>query len=668
MQTTFEPEFRALARGTSHRLTFSAHLFAPEVQGDESARSLVSLTSVLDRSGSMGGSKLDLVKRTSDFMMQHLSSQDKLGVVIYDSDVQELLQLARTSEAFKAEAKRVVRSINAGSCTNLSGGLFQGVKQQQDNTYIDWDDGAPPADQPPAPPGEGGGGGSPTSSTAQSHFSNAESFVMVPVEEPEEDNDDDDDEEEELQQQFVQANEAPIFQIQTVGPPRQERGVVVDVQTQNIAPIDPRSYPMQDIASRINAIPNPAFAQQQQQLRGFDVPAAVPVQQQQVFTAPVRRRRQGTRNVCLTRELTREAVEKAFGGRAPPAGKPVEDGAVRSVFLFTDGLANEGVTETGRLVAMLRKALDKSPRVRVFTFGFGEDHSPQMLKALAEAGSGTYYYIETEDRIPTAFADALGGLLSVAVQNVQVDFLPAPGVTVSRAHTGFSTEPLAGGGGSVRVGDVFGGESKDLLFDVDVPALPSPADAFPVGTLRVSYLDVAGAVLRREEVPCTVARPEVAVGADAEPSARVTLQRARVETARALLEAQAEADRGRFESARARIGGSLGWLRGVAARTGGGEGGEMARNFVEDLEEALGNMAEPATYCSHGTKVMSGKAMAHMQQRSAALEEDGFDDEDEGEGQGAAAGAAQGPRKSKFSYANKTQRVMRKSAKTWFST
>jgi hypothetical protein len=41
----------------------------------------------------------------------------------------------------------------------------------------------------------------------------------------------------------------------------------------------------------------------------------------------------------------------------------------RCVFLFTDGLANEGVTDASRLVNLERALLDKSPRVRVYTFG-----------------------------------------------------------------------------------------------------------------------------------------------------------------------------------------------------------------------------------------------------------------------------------------------------------
>ena len=35
----------------------------------------------------------------------------------------------------------------------------------------------------------------------------------------------------------------------------------------------------------------------------------------------------------------------------------------------------------------------------VYTFGFGEDHDPDMLKQISDAGNGMYYYIENEDQV-----------------------------------------------------------------------------------------------------------------------------------------------------------------------------------------------------------------------------------------------------------------------------
>ena len=114
---TFEPEFDAVRSDTQVSLTFNLHLQAPEMR--EEMRSVVSLSSVLDKSGSMSGQKLDLVKRASFFMVAQLGSRDKLGVIEYDSEVHGLIPLSRASAAFKTESKRMLASIEPGSCTNL---------------------------------------------------------------------------------------------------------------------------------------------------------------------------------------------------------------------------------------------------------------------------------------------------------------------------------------------------------------------------------------------------------------------------------------------------------------------------------------------------------------------------------------------------------------------
>jgi len=88
------------------------------------------------------------MQRTTEFMMHQMSCNDKLGVVQYDSDVSELIKLSRTSPGFRDNARPVVASMKSGSCTNLSGGLFMGIKQQQDNVFYDWDEDAPSASSP----------------------------------------------------------------------------------------------------------------------------------------------------------------------------------------------------------------------------------------------------------------------------------------------------------------------------------------------------------------------------------------------------------------------------------------------------------------------------------------------------------------------------------------
>ena len=46
------------------------------------------------------------------------------------------------------------------------------------------------------------------------------------------------------------------------------------------------------------------------------------------------------------------------------------------------------------------KIQDSGPAdASVYTFGFGEDHDPVMLKKISDAGNGMYYYIENKDQV-----------------------------------------------------------------------------------------------------------------------------------------------------------------------------------------------------------------------------------------------------------------------------
>jgi len=127
--------------------------------------------------------------------------------------------------------------------------------------------------------------------------------------------------------------------------------------------------------------------------------------------------------------------------------------SVRSLFLLTDGLANEGIKQTSTLAQMvkcltadsaeevseaLNFGLTQSCTVRfflftqvdaaslvlgaenirapvsLFCFGYGSNHNSDMRQTLAEAtAGGGYYFVENDSDIYTTFGDAMGGIMSV---------------------------------------------------------------------------------------------------------------------------------------------------------------------------------------------------------------------------------------------------------------
>eukprot|EP00755_Sulcionema_specki_P003935 Sspe_Gene.28851::Locus_13281_Transcript_1_1_Confidence_1.000_Length_406::g.28851::m.28851 len=78
--------------------------------------------------------------------------------------------------------------------------------------------------------------------------------------------------------------------------------------------------------------------------------------------------------------------------------------------LFTDGMANCGLTHTQSIVSAMEPYLATPTAPTIFTFGLGFNHNEGMLKAIAETGQGMYYYLERPSSIAPAFAECLGGL------------------------------------------------------------------------------------------------------------------------------------------------------------------------------------------------------------------------------------------------------------------
>jgi len=104
-----------------------------EIEEDnEDKRAPIDLVAVIDKSGSMAGEKLDLVKKTLEFVLTQLKSNDRLSVVTYDTQVNLDFGLRNMDKEGKDFALEKIKSIQSGSMTNLSGGLMKGLCQMID--------------------------------------------------------------------------------------------------------------------------------------------------------------------------------------------------------------------------------------------------------------------------------------------------------------------------------------------------------------------------------------------------------------------------------------------------------------------------------------------------------------------------------------------------------
>lgn len=98
----------------------------PQTPSDAAARPPVSVAFVLDRSGSMAGSKIDMARAAVDHAVRLLKPTDYLAVVCYDEEITTVLDRTLASSEAKTLAHQRLAAIDARGATNLYGGWTLG--------------------------------------------------------------------------------------------------------------------------------------------------------------------------------------------------------------------------------------------------------------------------------------------------------------------------------------------------------------------------------------------------------------------------------------------------------------------------------------------------------------------------------------------------------------
>ena len=77
----------------------------------------------------MQGGKLDLVKRSTEFLIEQMTPNDRLGIIAYDDKVNVISHMRTMDSKGKELAKSSIKTINTGGSTNVCGGLEVGVDE-----------------------------------------------------------------------------------------------------------------------------------------------------------------------------------------------------------------------------------------------------------------------------------------------------------------------------------------------------------------------------------------------------------------------------------------------------------------------------------------------------------------------------------------------------------
>jgi Ca-activated chloride channel family protein len=112
--------------------------------------------------------------------------------------------------------------------------------------------------------------------------------------------------------------------------------------------------------------------------------------------------------------------------RAPAAG----DEAVRIVMLLSDGHANAGDTDPGRLADRAARAFQDG--IQTSSFGLGPDYDAPLMSGIADRGAGGYYYLADSSQIAPALAREIDARLRPVATAVELRVRLRPDVSATR--------------------------------------------------------------------------------------------------------------------------------------------------------------------------------------------------------------------------------------------
>lgn len=274
-----------------------------------------------------------------------------------------------------------------------------------------------------------------------------------------------------------------------------------------------------------------------------------------------------------------------------------------SVFLLTDGCDSSRLPDKMALAGLMR-----AKGMSLFVFGFGADHDCDQLQKIAAAAEGSFSYVEKDDMVVDAFGGSLGGQQALVSRDLEVEVQLRGDCTLVRPLVGRYQHSIGPDRKSIKISfaNLFIGEQRDMLLELDVPSAAAPEEQFQLLTATASYLDpntllrvsavteggtdlvTADASVRRLDRPRTDASVmDVAVD----------IQRCRALVTDSLQQAMQAADRGDYGGAKGLLLASTAMVKSSAGRDSA-----VCASLLDDLNETVAKVENRNEYERCGGK------------------------------------------------------------------
>lgn len=137
-------------------------------------------------------------------------------------------------------------------------------------------------------------------------------------------------------------------------------------------------------------------------------------------------------------------------------------GYTNRMFLFSDGLANEGLKTKPEIFKLVKDIYNKTS-LKIDSFGIGSDFDSEIMRGIAEHGQAEFFYLENATVITSLVVKALGGI---------TDSLGSDAVLHLRGRNGAVVTKISGAGdpvNGVSIGNIHYDNSRRFLCELTVP-------------------------------------------------------------------------------------------------------------------------------------------------------------------------------------------------------
>ena len=128
MELHLKVEKNLIARESVTRRVIEIKLRAPKLMAAREERIPLNLALVIDRSGSMGGDKIDYVRRAAGHVIELLNEKDRASVYIYDDLVDCIMPSAFMTEENRRRCVSAINEVTTRGSTNLCDGWLAGCE------------------------------------------------------------------------------------------------------------------------------------------------------------------------------------------------------------------------------------------------------------------------------------------------------------------------------------------------------------------------------------------------------------------------------------------------------------------------------------------------------------------------------------------------------------